>query len=362
MKKNFTKILVITLLLSLVTVHVQALPLQVRLENIVIEWLKTLINHSPIKEMFKNSQVPLTTPEPTVSSVPPSEPTASPVPTPEPTPTAHPDLVARSLPIDRSPGKPPLRENFAKGESTWHYEDDSIIVDIERTKYLESTCFVATVQIADASQLRTETGAQEWNHNRTVDGVIIAQRSNAVVAINGDYPNYQPTGYLIRNGQVYRQKADPNRDILIIDEFGDFHILPYATNKMIEAWDGPEIIHAFNFGPGLIIDRTLGKNLRVYFNGADLLRQRVAIGQSGHLSYYLFVTEGRSDGSRGLTLKEFQDFVSQYPVLNCYNLDGGNSAYLIINNKRINAVDFKDVRNINDIVYFATTQETESTK
>lgn len=289
------------------------------------------------------------TPEPTEEPTP--EPTATP--TPMPTPTAVPGLTARQLPIDRSPGAEPIKENF-KGQ--WTYEDSSIRVSVEKTTAYESTCFVAKISIGDPSQLRTETAAQSWKYRRTAPGEKIAERMRAVIAINGDYYSFIGGGYMIRQGELFRERPDPRRDILLIDDKGDFHIVEYSEEQKIAPFRDMKIINSFNFGPGLIINGEKGTNLGEYNNGSTKLRQRVAIGQAGHLTYYLFVTEARSDGSRGMTLKEFQDFVSQYPVINCYNLDGGNSANLVVNNSRINAVGFRDNREINDIIYFASTE------
>ncbi|MDD2428280.1 MAG: phosphodiester glycosidase family protein [Eubacteriales bacterium] len=262
-------------------------------------------------------------------------------------------LVARALPIDRSAGMPPKSDGFV---SDLEYRDDSIHVVIEKTTAYESTCFIAKIKIGHASQLRTETAAQTWDYRREANGERVAQRVNAILAVNGDYYSYISGGYMIRQGVLYRDRPDANRDVLLIDDKGDFHIVPYSTKENLAPYKDMNIIDSFNFGPGLVIDGVIGQNLRNYYNGARENRQRVAIAQAGPLSYYIFVTEARSDGSRGMTLKEFADFVSTYPVQNAYNLDGGNSAQLIFNGIRLNALGFRDVRDINDIVYFASTE------
>lgn len=280
------------------------------------------------------------------------ETTAAPEAAPAATPGLLSPLVARKLPLlGGGPAFDPA--NFT---DKMHYEDDSIRVSIETTKAFESTCFVVKVEIGDASQMRTETAAQSWKYRRAMPGDKLSARVNAVVAINGDYYSYIGGGYMYRGGELYRERPDPLRDILFIDESGDFHIVSLATMEAIAPVLEKKIIDSFNFGPGLIINGEKGTNMREYNNGFDKLRQRVAIGQAGHLTYYLFVTEGRSDGSRGMTMTEFQEFVSGYPVINCYNLDGGNSAHLLVNHERINAVGFRDVRDINDIIYFVSTE------
>lgn len=306
-----------------------------------------------LAEMAGQTSAPTETPEPTDTPVP----TDTPTPVPAPTPTVVPGLVARELPIDRSGGRVPAADKFT-GDTL--YEDSSIRMEMERVVAYESNCFVVKVSIGHPSQLRTETASQTWKYRRTAPGHKLAARVNAVVAIDGDFYSYINGGYMIRQGEMYRNQPDPRRDVLLIDDKGDFHIVEYSDKDNLAPYADKNIINSFNFGPGLIVDGRLGTNMKDYNNGAERLRQRTAIGQAGELTYYLFVTEARSDGSRGMTLAEFQEFVSRYPVINCYNLDGGNSSHLIINNTRVNAVGFRDVREINDIVYFATTEGEEN--
>ena len=301
------------------------------------------------------SEAPTATlePTPTVEPTPSPTPEPTPTPTPAPTPTAEPGLIARSLPIDRSPGAQPIKENF-QGE--WTYEDSSIRVKVEKVKAYDTDCYVAKITIGDPSQLRTETAAQSWKYDRAAPGAKIAQRVRSVIAVNGDYYSYIKGGYMIRQGEKFRDYPDPRRDVLLIDDKGDFHIVECATHEKLAPYEDKKIINSFNFGPGLIIDGQKGTNMRDNDNGLNLLRRRVAIGQAGHLTYYLFVTDSNHEQSRGMTIPEFQDFVSTYPLINCYNLDGGNSANLMIGDERVNALEYPHMRSIVDIVYFASTE------
>lgn len=273
--------------------------------------------------------------------------------TPAPTPTAAPGLVARALPIDRSPGAAPVKDNF-KGE--WSYEDSSIRMSVEKVTAYQTLCYVARITIGHPSQLRTETAAQSWKYSRTAPGAKMAERVRSIIAVNGDYYGYISNGYMIRQGELYRDRPDPRRDVLLIDDKGDFHIVECATPEKLAPYKDMKIVNSFNFGPGLVIDGQKGVNMRNNENAVNLLRRRVAIGQAGHLTYYLFVTDSNYENSRGMTMREFQDFVSQYPVINCYNLDGGNSANLMIGSERVNAVQYKHMRELNDIIYFASTE------
>lgn len=260
--------------------------------------------------------------------------------------------VPRALPIDRSGGAVPLESGFIGDLS---YEDESIRVVLEKTTVNETTCFVGHITIAHPSQLRSEAAGKSWQYGRASKGEKLAQRVNAVLAINGDYYNYIGNGYMIRQGECFRNDPDPRRDVLLIDDQGDFHIVCKSTPEKIAQYKDLRIINSYNFGPALVLDGKPVTEFEDYNNGAFILRQRVAIAQAGPLDYYVFVTEARSDGSRGMTLPEFAAFVASYPVQTAYNLDGGNSAHLIFHGERLNAKGFRDVRDISDILYFAST-------
>lgn len=53
----------------------------------------------------------------------------------------------------------------------------------------------------------------------------IAIANNAVLAINGDYYGAQESGYVLRNGVIYRNKAKKGKEDLVIYEDGSFEII-----------------------------------------------------------------------------------------------------------------------------------------
>lgn len=42
--------------------------------------------------------------------------------------------------------------------------------------------------------------------------------------------------------------------------------------------------------------------------------------------------------------------------MNAYNLDGGSSSTIVLNNKKINALSSGKTRSVSDIIYFGTLQ------
>lgn len=56
----------------------------------------------------------------------------------------------------------------------------------------------------------------------------------------------------------------------------------------------------------------------------------------------------------GLTIPQMAEFMGTLDVQNAYNLDGGSSSTMVLNNEKINALSTHKVRSICDILYFAT--------
>ena len=255
------------------------------------------------------------------------------------------------LPIDLSGGMPPAASGFSDG---WSYEDPTIRVSVTKGRVDECDYWVADVQLADASQLRTAP-ADSFDSAMKTSGIQMARRVNAVLALNGDYFCYTGIGYIVRQGVEYLNVLWGNRDVLLVDEAGDFHVFPLAKKGSFDGTvEGKRIINAFFFGPILVQD---GKRL-VYISGdgraEDEPRQRMAIAQAGPLHYKVICCATHARGSRGMTLYQFANLVARQNVQTAYNLDGGNSAMLIFNGEKINDPDNPDTREICDIIYFAS--------
>lgn len=257
------------------------------------------------------------------------------------------------IPLDAKGGTPPLEECFL---SDTVYEDESMRVEIEEHQVDATRCVVARVKIADPSQLRSAP-AFTFTRQQTEMTKKIARKVNAVLAINGDYYSYGNKGYMVRQGELYRDKPYGDRDVLLIDENGDFFIVPKATHETLAPYKEMPIINTFNFGPGLVIDGVVLTGYPREFNAGDTKSQRSCIAQvkRGELEYVLVSAEGPMESKGGgMTMDEFAAFVATLGVENAYNLDGGNSASMIFHDKKQNAVKNQHERLISDIIYFAS--------
>ncbi len=264
-------------------------------------------------------------------------------------PIGYADIV--SLPIDLTGGMPAQADGY---RSDTEYKDESIRVKLENGYAFGTPYWAAHVTLSNASQLRT-AAAGSFQSGRCMPSTALAKRVNAILAINGDYFSYISDGYLIRQGEMYRNLPPAPRDTLLIDENGDFHIVVSATAEKLAAYKDMRIINSFNFGPALVVDGMAAQKFADRNDAAFEARQRVLIAQLGPLEYLCIVTEGPLErNSKGLTLPEFAQLAASFNVKNAYNLDGGYSSALIFRDKKINAPGNSNHRDINDIIYFAS--------
>lgn len=265
------------------------------------------------------------------------------------------------IPLD-STSIPAPREDGYTGE--YDYEDPSVSVHIEEGRYLETNYKVAFVKIANATQLRAEM-AGRYSSEETKHPVRMAEKVNAVLAVNGDYFSADKAEkFMCRQGKLYHSGCDHRYDVLVIDEQGDFHIYlkPRWTWKKENVLDenalGYMPVQGYAFGPAFVVDgvRIENKDFTTQNCGPDKKTQRSAICQTGPLEYLCICCEGPEDpGSQGLTIYEFADLVCSYDgILQAYNLDGGASTNMIFRGRKINSPLNEKQRPITDILYFCS--------
>ncbi len=258
------------------------------------------------------------------------------------------------LPLDRTvPGRTPIEENF----TDTGYSDDTILVALETVQAYDSTFHVATVKIATPTQLRTAVAGSKLGSSQTLKPTVFSRSMNAVVLINGDYYTKTVNGYIVRQGETYREKTSDNLDLLLIDENSDFHILLHGKENQKEAIKAylheHQIINGFFFGPGLVVDGEVQDIPKNYDFNPFGDEPRAAIGQLAPLTYVLVTVDGRISSSAGVTMAELAEFMVGLGCTQAYGLDGGNSSALVFHNKLISVKEVSE-RDVSDVIYFAT--------
>ena len=277
-------------------------------------------------------------------------------------------VTLAALPIDLTPGPAAPEENYTEAG----YEDETLSVHMEKVTAEKEIYNVAHVTVGDASQLRTFITAK----GRTDRISSLAKKAGAVVAIGGDYYGSDKGGYIVRQGEVIEKRKSPyeTRDLLCIDENGDFHILrrirdakkngksksinPDFKDQLKALTEEHTLVNVFEWGPALVLDGEVQEIPDSYSGNPDGREPRCAIGQTGPLSYVLVVVDtikhhDRS-GKEGATAEELAQFMADLGCTQAYNLDGGNSALMVFHGENYSDKTVKEERSVSDIIYFAT--------
>lgn len=239
------------------------------------------------------------------------------------------------------------------------YSDDNISVDIETKRVSETTVYVADIQLSDASYLKTALAQNTYGTNITETTSSQAEGVGAIFAINGDYYGANSTGYVIKNGILYRdsQRSSDGEDLVIYED-GHFDTISESDTSAQELVDAG-VVQTFAFGPTLVTDGEIAVSTTDEVGRAMSDNPRTAIGiieeSDGSLHYIVVVSDGRTSESSGLTLYELAEVMQSYGVTTAYNLDGGGSSTMyfngqIVNHPTTNGNTIKE-RAVSDIVY-----------
>ncbi len=249
-------------------------------------------------------------------------------------------------------------QNLATGEVTSTsdlYEDDNIKIELKEYTIQNTKAYVADVQIKNAELLKTGFANNSYGKNITAKTSTIANSFNAILAINGDYYGVQESGYVLKNGVVYRSTSAGNKEDLVIYKDGSFEIIN-ESEVDINILLNNGAYNILSFGPSLVRNGTVSISENYEVARAMTSNPRTAIGIIDDLHYVFVVSDGRTTDSEGLTLYELADFMKNtLGVEIAYNLDGGGSSTMYFNGKVINNPTTNgnkiSERSVSDIVY-----------
>ncbi len=267
--------------------------------------------------------------------------------TPDTLPTAT--AEASTAPTEAPTAAPTATESPAEQATTapistdTEYHDDQIDIVLTTMRVENTTVYVADVQIADISLLKTALAGNTYARNLTETTSVQAANTGAILAINGDYYGAQERGYVLRNGVLYRASAQSGTDALVIGADGNFRIINEG------AWQ------VLTFGPALINGGQVTVSSSDEVGRAMTSNPRTAIGQISEGHYLLVVSDGRTKESTGLSLRQLAELMQSLGAQVAYNLDGGGSSTMVfqgrvVNNPTTNGRSIRE-RSVSDIVY-----------
>lgn len=234
------------------------------------------------------------------------------------------------------------------------YSDENMTININEYYRDNTKIYVADIEINDLSLLKTAFAKSSYGKNITEKTSAIAERVNAILAINGDYYGVQEKGYVLRNGIIYRNSAVNNKEDLVIYKDGSFEIIN-EDDISLEELLKKGAYNVLSFGPALIKNNEISVTMNQEVGRAMASNPRTAIGIISENHYVFVVSDGRTNESEGLSLYELAQFMKEIGCRTAYNLDGGGSSTMyfngnIINNPTTNGNRISE-RNVSDIVY-----------
>ena len=236
------------------------------------------------------------------------------------------------------------------------YKDDNISVNLSETTVNNTQVYVADITLSSSDYLKTAFAQNAYGTNVTAKTSVTAADNNAILAVNGDYYGANSTGYVIRNGVVYRdtvRENSSNGDLAIYKD-GSFKII-YEDQISAEQLVNDGVVNLLAFGPALVENGEIVVNTNTEVGQAMASNPRTAIGVIDENHYIIVVSDGRTSESEGLSLYQLAEVMKSYGAKTAYNLDGGGSSTLYFNGQVINKPTTGgnkiSERAVSDIVY-----------
>ncbi|EGD30487.1 exopolysaccharide biosynthesis protein [Streptococcus sanguinis SK72] len=236
------------------------------------------------------------------------------------------------------------------------YSDDNISVTLTEKTVSNTQVYIADVTVSSSEYLKTAFAQNTYGNNVTAKTSETAANNNAILAVNGDYYGANTTGYVIRNGVVYRDtvREDSSNGDLAIYKDGSFKIIyedQVSANQLVK--DG--VVNLLAFGPSLVENGEIVVDTNSEVGQSMSSNPRTAIGIIDENHYIIIVSDGRTSESEGLSLYQMAEIMKSYGVKTAYNLDGGGSSTLYFNGQVINKPTTNgntiSERSVSDIVY-----------
>ena len=236
------------------------------------------------------------------------------------------------------------------------YSDDNISVTLTEKTVSNTQVYIADVTVSSSEYLKTAFAQNTYGNNVTAKTSETAANNNAILAVNGDYYGANTTGYVIRNGVVYRDtvREDSSNGDLAIYKEGSFKII-YEDQVSADELVKDGVVNLLAFGPSLVENGEIAVDTNSEVGQSMSSNPRTAIGIIDENHYIIIVSDGRTSESEGLSLYQLAEIMKSYGVKTAYNLDGGGSSTLYFNGQVINKPTTNgntiSERSVSDIVY-----------
>lgn len=268
-------------------------------------------------------------------------------------PSAAASQAAMSSPaasVDPNDWRAKFPDKFTSGaveQNENSYKSANLNVSINKVQENGVTYFVADIYVAELKYFKAAFPKNSDKMGDREGTDIIAQETNAILAINGDHCVDNP-GPVVRNGNQYRlnEKA---QDALVMSYDGSMQT--YSASELdLDKIKSEGAYQVWTFGPMLLKD---GQPMTEFDSPQNIngRNPRTAVGyyEPGH--YCFVVVDGRQPGySDGMEMSQLSLLFASLGCKVAFNLDGGQSTEMAFMGKIINQ-PYNGGRSTTDILY-----------
>lgn len=242
------------------------------------------------------------------------------------------------------------------GTQMQYYFDESILA-ITWKEDREGCCVTfGEVIVKDGSQIRRVLADNTYRSFNWETPTQMAQRTNSVLGMTGDFYMFRQVGIMAYQGQVYR--TDPSSLAhAFFTRSGEMlltkghEVSKAAAEQFVRDHD---VSFSLGFGPVII------ENYEVLPHPPYILGEfldnypRAAIGEVDPLHFIVMTAGNEGETDRTVPLRESTQFILEKGVHKAYNLDGGKTANMTFNGVLTADPAFARERTMSDMFYFAS--------
>ena len=139
-----------------------------------------------------------------------------------------------------------------KTETSYQSANVNITISTHRDDENDQTYYIEDIYIRSIECLRTLFADDAFGKAISEDVLSMANRANAVAAINSDYYGYGNGGIVIRNGELYRDKWEDGEEVLVIFRDGTMRVYRDQSELDINQAMADGAWQSFSFGPAFL--------------------------------------------------------------------------------------------------------------
>ncbi|MBQ3276807.1 MAG: phosphodiester glycosidase family protein [Oscillospiraceae bacterium] len=243
------------------------------------------------------------------------------------------------------------------GSLVRYYYDETILVLTWQELSGDRVCTWCEVKLADPSQLRRKLAGDQYGSPVQMPATMLAWQDNAVAAVSGDFYAHRTDGVHVNDGLIslvsgwYADTCFFNRDgDMLFVHRNEITNWTQADNYVREN----DILFSVAFGPVLVENGQI--NIPWDYPWGELREtySRAVLSQVGHLHYLFLAGNSGSNGYYRFTGREAAQLMIDHGCVMAYNMDGGQTAEVILGGQLMNVPEFHMERPVSDVLCFAS--------